>query len=93
MPRKITINLSESQRDELKKVRDSHPKPYMRERASAVLKVADGELMTNVAEHGLLKRHEPETIHRWIKSYQKQGLAGWEIKAGRGRKSLFFPKE
>lgn len=93
MPKRIRISLSESQRDELKKVRDSHPKPYMRERASAVLKVADGEIVRAVAEHQLLKRHEPETVSIWIRSYLEQGLAGWEIKSGRGRKSLFFPKK
>jgi len=93
MPKRIKIILSESQEEELKKTRDSHPKPYMRERASAVLKVAEGEILRDVAEHQLLKYHEPETVHGWLKSYQEQGLSGWEIKPGRGRKPLFFSKK
>jgi transposase len=83
--------LSQAQEAELEKVRSSHPKAYMRERASAVLKVANGQSVRQVAEHGLLKRHEPETVSQWIKRYQNEGLAGWTIKAGRGRKASFFP--
>lgn len=93
MPTRIIVNLSEDQEAELKQTRDGHPKPYMRERASAVLKVASGKTLTAVAEVGLLKRHEPETIHTWIKSYLSEGLDGWIIKKGRGRKPAFFPKE
>lgn len=92
MPKRIVVELSNEQSEELKKVRDRHEKAYMRERAAAVLKVASGETLTTVGEHGLLKRHKPDTIHNWIKDYLSQGLAGWAIKKGRGRKPAFFPK-
>ena len=93
MPKRIRVELTESQRSELEATRDRHPKPYMRERAAGVLKVAAGATLTEVGERGLQKRHEPETIHRWIKHYQAAGLAGWKIKPGRGRKPAFFPPE
>ena len=91
MPKRIEVELSEGQRVELEKVRDRHEKAYQRERAAAVLKVAAGESLTAVGEKGLLKRHEPETVHEWVKRYLQAGLDGWKIKAGRGRKPKFSP--
>ena len=91
MPKYIVVELSESQERELEKVRHQHTKAYMRERAAAVLKVAKGETVSAVAEKGLLTRHEPETVHHWIKSYLAQGLKGWGIQSGRGRKAAFSP--
>jgi hypothetical protein len=91
MAKRTEIELSSAQRQELERTRDRHPKPYMRERASAVLKVADGQSVYQVAERGLLKRHEPETVSGWIERYLRAGLPGWQVKAGRGRKPAFFP--
>lgn len=91
MPRYIRIQLTEVQRQELRQTRAHHPKAYMRERAAAVLKVADGALVQAVAESGLLKRHEPETVRGWIDRYLEAGLAGWQIQSGRGRKPKFSP--
>lgn len=93
MPKYIVVKLSESQAAELEKVRHQHAKPYMRERAAAVLKVASGETVTTVAEKGLLTRHEPETVHGWIKNYLANGLQGWGIQSGRGRKAAFSPSK
>jgi hypothetical protein len=93
MPRYIRIQLTEAQRQELHDTRAHHPKAYLRERAAAVLKVADGLLVQQVAENGLLKRHEPETVRGWIDHYLTDGLAGWKIKTGRGRKSKFSPSD
>lgn len=91
MPKRFYVELSQEQRSELEKVCKSHPKPYMRERASALLKVAEGYSMNWVAEKGLLKRHEPETIKDWIKRYLEKGVVGWKIQSGRGRKPVFSP--
>jgi hypothetical protein len=93
MPKYITVELSESQERELEKVRHQHTKAYMRERAAAVLKVAKGERVRTVAEKGLLTRHEPETVHHWIKNYLARGLQGWDIQRGRGRKAAFSPSK
>ncbi len=92
MPKRIKIDLSTEQKAELERMRDSHSKPYLRERASAILKVAAGETLSSVGEIGLLKRHEPETVHKWIQAYQESGLSGLVIKKGRGRKPAYFPK-
>lgn len=93
MPKRIRVELTAVQRTELEALRDRHPQAYLRERAAAVLKVATGETLTEVGERGLLKRHEPETVHGWIKAYLKHGVAGWKIKAGRGRKAAYFPPQ
>lgn len=93
MPRYIRLQLTETQRQELSQTRSQHGKAYMRERAAAVLKVADGGLVQTVAETGLLKRHEPETVKGWIDRYLEAGLAGWQIKQGRGRKPKFSPSD
>lgn len=93
MPKRIRVSLSEAQVQELESLRHTAPKPYLRERAAAVLKVAKGETVTAVAEKGLLIRHEPETVHSWIKAYLKDGIAGWTIGAGRGRKASFSPNQ
>ena len=93
MPKYIRVELSEAQIQELEALRHQSPKPYLRERAAAVLKVAQGARVTEVAEKGLLIRHEPETVHTWIKSYLKSGLNGWQIQKGRGRKASFSPKD
>jgi len=91
MPKRIRVDLSVAQQQELEQARDSHPKAFIRERAAAVLKVSSGKTVTEVAEQGLLKRHEPETVHLWIKRYLQAGVKGWQVKPGRGRKGLFSP--
>ena len=91
MPKRIRVSLSEEQEDQLEQARDAHPKAFIRERAAAVLKVASGKSVSDVAEQGLLKRHEPETVHLWVKRYLQAGLSGWQVKAGRGRKARFSP--
>lgn len=91
MPNPLTIELNEKQRKELEQVRDHEPRPYMREHAAAILKVADGLSGRQTALHGLLKERWPDTVYRWVKRYQAQGVKGLEIKSGRGRKPCFSP--
>jgi hypothetical protein len=93
MPKLIRVELTKAQVRELEMVRHEHPKPYMRERAAALLKIAGGELLREVAENGLLIRHEPETVKGWIDTYLEGGLSAWQIKAGRGRKGAFSPSQ
>lgn len=93
MPKRIRIELNEAQIQELERTRHQSPKPQLRERAAAVLKVAQGQTVSEVAENGLLIRHEPETVHSWIKAYLKDGLEGWRVQSGRGRKAAFSPQK
>lgn len=85
------VNLSAIQRQELEWARDQHMKAYVRERSAAILKVADGNAVRQVARHGLLKVRRPETVSAWVKRYLADGLAGLLIRPGRGRKPAFSP--
>jgi transposase len=85
------IHLTAEQAEELQWVRDPHQKAYMRERAAAILKVASGLSMLQVALHGLLKARRYETISEWISRYEQGGVPGLQVQAGRGRKPAFSP--
>lgn len=91
MPAKLKVMLREAQKQELEKARDHHAKAYVHEAAAAILKVASGLSARQVACRGLLKARDPETISDWIRRYQDRGLAGLEVRKGRGRKAVFFP--
>lgn len=85
------ISLSAAQRQELERTRNQHKKPYVRERAAAILKVADGQSVRQVALYGLLKPHEPEVVSGWIARYLQEGLPGLRVRQGAGRKPRFSP--
>ena len=91
MPKHWNLTLSAEQRAQLEDLRDHDPLPYLRERAAALLKVADGMKAAHVAASGLYRPRKPDTLYRWLSSYQREGLPGLRIKAGRGRKPAFFP--
>ena len=91
MPVPLHLNLTPAEQEALEKVRDTHPKAYMRERAAAILKIADGMSGLQVSREGLLKARDPDTIYRWVQRYQEAGIAGLEIRVGRGRKPAYFP--
>ncbi len=87
----LRIVLTPAQQGELEEARDHAARPYVRERAAAILKVATGVSGRQVALHGLLKSRQEDTVYAWLHAYQRGGLAGLLIKAGRGRKPSFFP--
>jgi len=91
MAKPLTITLTLKQRRELEDARDHHQKPYVRERASAILKIADGMAGRQVALHGLLKRRKTDTVYDWFHRYLAEGPKGLIIKPGRGRKPAFSP--
>lgn len=91
MPKPLTLTLSSTQRLELERLRDHAAKHYLRERAAALLKIADGNSARQVAAHGLLRKRWHITISNWVSSYQAEGIDGLKIKAGRGRKPAFSP--
>ena len=70
------ISLTEEQRQELVRLRDHDPRPYVRERGAAVLKIAEGQSPHRVAQSGLLKPRDPDTISAWLDRYQAEGVAG-----------------
>jgi hypothetical protein len=91
MPRLRSLHLSARQRAELVAVRDRHPKPYLRERAAALLRIADGEVLRHVARRGLLRPRTEEAVSGWLDRYLADGVAGLAVRPGRGRKPAFSP--
>ncbi len=92
MAARRTLALSDEQRAELQRARDRHPKAHVREKAAALLKVADGQSAHAVAKQGLLKARDPDTVYRWLNRYLTDGLDGLAVKSGRGRKAVFSPR-
>jgi len=92
MCRTRTVALTPRQRRALARARDRHPKPYVREKAAAVLKVADGWAVQDVARRGLLRPRTPKTVAAWLDRYRDRGLAGLTVRPGRGRKPAFFSR-
>ena len=91
MPKRRYLNLTVEQAAALKEIRDHHQKPYLREKAGALLKIASGQSAHDVALNGLLKPRSPDTLYRWLSAYEKNGIDSLYIRSGRGRKAAFFP--
>jgi transposase len=85
------ITLDGNQRQELIELRNTASKAYLRERAAAILKIADGISATRVAKSALLRVRDPDTLSEWLNRYQQEGIQGLCIRPGRGRKPAFFP--
>jgi transposase len=92
MPKLITICLTPEQQEQLERIRDTDKRPYMRERAAAMLKIAEGTSPRQVALNGLLKPRQPDTIYDWLHRYETEGINGLPVKPGRGRKPAYYPK-
>ena len=72
--RKLTV--SAEQREALVAHRDHDPHPYVRERCAALVKIADGMSPHAVAQRGLVKARDPDTVYGWLAAYEAEGLAG-----------------
>lgn len=91
MPKQLQLYLTDKQRAELIDLRDHADKPYLRERAAALLKIADGNSARQVAAQGLLRERWHYTLGVWLTRYEQDGIEGLKIKSGRGRKPAFSP--
>ncbi len=87
------VVLTAEQRAALEEVRDHAAKPYLRERAAAVLKVAQGQALETVARAGLLRRWDRHALSSWLTRFEAAGVAGLQIQPGRGRKPAFSPSD
>jgi hypothetical protein len=76
MPARRTLALGQEQRALLVHHRDHDPRPYVRERCAALLKVADGCSAHAVACSGLLRSRDPDTLYAWLDHYLHSGLPG-----------------
>lgn len=75
MAQRRKLSLTDEQRQALEQARDHDPRPYVRERAAALLKIAEGRSPHWVARHGLLKPRDPDAVYAWLDYYQTGGLA------------------
>jgi len=87
----LELVLSPEQEAELRQVLHHSPKPYLRERAGCLLKIAQGQSGRQVAASGLLCKRRKHTVYQWFQAYKAGGIAGLSIQAGRGRKPAFSP--
>jgi hypothetical protein len=76
MVHKRALDLSEDEREALKAHRDHDGRPQVRERCAALLKIADGQSAHEVAQHGLLKPRDPDTVYGWLNVYETEGMNG-----------------
>jgi hypothetical protein len=76
MARKRTLTLTDKAKLELIQHRDHDERPYVRERCAALLKIAEGKSPHWVAERGLLKPRDPDTVYNWLNIYEQEGLSG-----------------
>ena len=76
MCQRRTLTLTDEQRQQLLHHRDHHPKPYVRERAAALLQIADGSSPHAVARAGILRPRHPDTVYAWLDAFLAEGLDG-----------------
>ena len=86
------LDLSESEIQALVELRDKGEPAYLRERATAILKIHAGFSPHEVARRGLLKPRDPDTVYAWLRRYRGHGIRGLFNRPGRGRKPAFAPK-
>lgn len=91
MAARRTLILSDDEQRELEAVAQHAAKPYQRERAAALLKIAGGRSPHWVARHGLLVARDPDTVYSWLERYEADRQAQQPVGAGRGRKPAFSP--
>jgi hypothetical protein len=76
MCQRRTLNLTDDQRQQLLNYRDHHPKPFVRERAAALLHIADGSSPHAVARQGVLRPRHPDTVYCWLDTFRAEGFDG-----------------
>jgi transposase len=92
MPKRYCIELDAEQHDQLERWTRNPPKPYLRYRAQAILRIADGEPVYKAAE-GLRIRIHRNAVSNWVQRFEAEGIEGLRIRPGRGRKPSFSPSE
>ena len=85
MPAPRTLVLTTEQRTELERAQRTDPRPYFRERCSALRQIAAGASVRQVARTGLARPRRPQTVSRWLTDYQRDKLAGVQQASRRPR--------
>jgi transposase len=73
-----TFTLTNKVRKSLLWHRDYDPRHYVQERASAILKIADGRAPHWVAKNGLIRPRDPDTVYNWLAIFKAEGVQGLE---------------
>ena len=71
---RLKLVLNKRERKTLTHIRDRSSKPYQREHAAALLKVADGFSPHCVALSGLLRKRDPDTVYSWVYAFDAFGF-------------------
>jgi len=74
--RRRTLHLTADERAGLEWTRDRDPRPSLREACAGLRTIAAGQSPHAVARHGLHTPRKPETVYRWLTTYEQHGLAG-----------------
>lgn len=90
MPKRYEIVLSEQEEQKLQSWLKNPPRPYLRERARAILKVSQGETIAATAQKLRVRVHR-NAVSEWVQRFLAERLEGLKIKGGRGRKAVFSP--
>ena len=91
--RTLKLALTKQQIADLQTALNKHPKPYVRERASAILQIHQGKSGCLVAQEGLLRKRRENTLYDWVHRFEKDGMAGLLVQEGRGRKAAHSPPQ
>ena len=83
---RLKIRLAGRHLKQLEHLAGTHQKPQLRERAAAILKVAQGQSVHQVAKTGLLTERHPSTVYGWIEQYFTHGIHAWENERQHRRK-------
>ncbi len=76
------LKLADDQVQELKEAMKIAPKAYVRRKALALWNLSQGMSQREVAK---FLNVSPTSVWAWVKLYHDEGLAGLEVKPGRGR--------
>jgi transposase len=78
------ITLSSSEKELLEYSQKNGDKHYFRTICYSLLQSSEGKKVSEIA---LLVKMREETIRRWYDKWEREGISGLKISAGRGRKS------
>ncbi len=91
MPARRTLSLVCRGAGGPRRLRDHAPKPYLRERAAALLLIASGVPPAVVARERVLRPRHPETVSLWLNRWEAEGIDSLPIRDGRGRTPACSP--
>lgn len=90
MPKRYTIELTEQEKQKLESWTKNPPRPYLRERARAILQVSKGQTIEATARALRVRVHR-NAVSEWVKRFLADRVAGLQMRVGRGRKAIFSP--